>query len=220
MNETPENAQELSPLKRALFAVKDMRAKLDAVERAKTEPIAVVGLACRFPGGADTPDALWELLRNGVDAITEIPPDRWDVNAYYDPDPEAPGKMYTRQGGFLAGARKAFDPDLDEEAVGLVLIRLHQRLEADGDDALALFAGAFRHQLLHPEAEVFQLLRQYQRKLVAAPHGQGGHQGAKEGAGVLLYFLVLAQGGRVYGALQELLYVGAAEGGRHHAEVG
>jgi myxalamid-type polyketide synthase MxaB len=109
MNETPENAQELSPLKRALVAVKDMRAKLDAVEKAKTEPIAVVGLACRFPGGADTPDALWELLRNGVDAVTEIPPDRWDVNAYYDPDPEAPGKMYTRQGGFLKDIDQ-FDP--------------------------------------------------------------------------------------------------------------
>ncbi|MEM9970005.1 MAG: polyketide synthase, partial [Pseudomonadota bacterium] len=51
--------------------------------------------------GADTPDAFWELLRNGVDAITEVPSDRWDLKSFYDPDPDAPGKMTTRYGGFL-----------------------------------------------------------------------------------------------------------------------
>ena len=85
-----------------------MQARLDAMERARTEPIAVIGLGCRFPGGED-PEAFWRLLHEGRDAITEIPPDRWDVDAYYDPDPEAPGKMYTRQGGFI-GAVDGFDP--------------------------------------------------------------------------------------------------------------
>jgi len=65
------------------------------------EPIAVVGLGCRFPGEASDPESFWRLLRDGVDAITEVPPDRWDVDAYYDPDPDAPGKMYTRHGGFV-----------------------------------------------------------------------------------------------------------------------
>ncbi|MCA9962481.1 MAG: polyketide synthase, partial [Anaerolineales bacterium] len=77
-----------------------MRAKLEEVEQARREPIAIIGIGCRFPG-ADGPDAFWELLRDGVDAIGEVPPSRWDVDAYYDPDPDAPGKMSVRWGGFL-----------------------------------------------------------------------------------------------------------------------
>src|SRR5439155_1153897 len=65
------------------------------------EPIAVIGFACRFPGEADTPEAFWNLLRRGVDTIREVPPDRWDIEAYYDADPDAPGKMYIRHGGFV-----------------------------------------------------------------------------------------------------------------------
>ena len=56
--------------------------------RPRHEPIAIVGIGCRLPGGADGPDALWELLRDGVDAIGEVPADRWDIDAYYDPDLE------------------------------------------------------------------------------------------------------------------------------------
>jgi len=95
------SAAELSPVKRALLAVKELQAKLDAAEQARSEPIAIVGLACRFPGGADSPAAFWELLRAGVDAVREVPADRWDIDAYYDPDPSAIGKMATRWGGFL-----------------------------------------------------------------------------------------------------------------------
>ena len=92
---------ELSPIKRAFLAVEAMQAKLDAAERARREPIAIVGAGCRFPGGVRDLQTYWELLRNGVDAITPIPADRWDVGEYYAPDPEAPAKMYTRHGGFL-----------------------------------------------------------------------------------------------------------------------
>lgn len=67
----------------------------------EVEPIAVLGLACRFPGGATDPDNYWRILRSGIDAITEVPAARWDVSRYYDPDPDAPGKMYTRWGGFI-----------------------------------------------------------------------------------------------------------------------
>jgi acyl transferase domain-containing protein/D-arabinose 1-dehydrogenase-like Zn-dependent alcohol dehydrogenase/acyl carrier protein len=64
------------------------------------EPIAIVGMACRFPGARD-PEEFWDALSAGADMIREIPGDRFDINEYYDPDPEAAGKMYTRCGGFL-----------------------------------------------------------------------------------------------------------------------
>jgi acyl transferase domain-containing protein len=74
-----------------------------------SEPIAIVGMACRFPG-AESPEAFWQLLLDGRDAITEVPPDRWDVNANYSADPQAPGKSYSRWGGFLDGV-DLFDAD-------------------------------------------------------------------------------------------------------------
>lgn len=91
----------LTDKQRTVLLLKQMQAKLDAAERKAREPIAVIGMGCRLPGGADSVDAFWQLLESGTDAITEAPPDRWDVNAWYDPDPDAPGKMNTRWGGFL-----------------------------------------------------------------------------------------------------------------------
>jgi acyl transferase domain-containing protein/NADPH:quinone reductase-like Zn-dependent oxidoreductase/acyl carrier protein len=67
--------------------------------------VALVGMACRFPGAADLAE-FWSLLKAGTDAIGEIPDDRWDVDAYFHPDPAAPGKMYTRAGGFIADIDK------------------------------------------------------------------------------------------------------------------
>jgi len=99
MDET--TVSQLSPVKRTLLRLEQLEAKLAAAERSQTEPIAVIGMSCRFPGGADSPANYWELLRKGRDAITEVPPDRWNIDDYYDPNPESPGKMYTRYGGFL-----------------------------------------------------------------------------------------------------------------------
>ena len=73
------------------------------------EPIAIVAVACRFPGAPD-PGAFWELLSGGVDAIREVPVDRFDIDEFYDPDPETPGKTYSRFGGFLDGI-DGFDPE-------------------------------------------------------------------------------------------------------------
>jgi myxalamid-type polyketide synthase MxaE and MxaD len=79
-----------------------------AGREAETEPIAIIGIGCRFPGAKD-PEAFWRLLRDGVDAITEVPAERWDFRAFYDPNPEVPGKMNTRWGGFLEQVDQ-FDP--------------------------------------------------------------------------------------------------------------
>ncbi|HEX4615523.1 MAG TPA: SDR family NAD(P)-dependent oxidoreductase, partial [Stellaceae bacterium] len=71
----------------------------------RTFPVALVGLACRFPGAADL-EEFWSLLKAGRDAVGEIPDDRWDVDAYFHPDPAKPGMMYTRAGGFIADIDK------------------------------------------------------------------------------------------------------------------
>jgi acyl transferase domain-containing protein/NAD(P)-dependent dehydrogenase (short-subunit alcohol dehydrogenase family) len=94
----PEPA--LSPLKRAFLALENAQQRIASLEGASREPIAVIGIGCRVPG-ADNPDAFWRLMRDGVDAISAIPPDRFDINAFFDPDPETPGTIATRHGGFL-----------------------------------------------------------------------------------------------------------------------
>ena len=105
MDDAAEHMENLSPLKRAILEIRDLRSQLDEVERAHAEPIAIVGMGLRFPGGANDAESFWRLLSEGADAITEVPPERWDINAYYDADVNAPGKMTTRYGAFL--------PDVD-----------------------------------------------------------------------------------------------------------
>lgn len=106
MNPPPDYRQ---LLQNALVEIRALRSELNARERASAEPIALIGMACRFPGRADTPEAFWELLERGGDAIGDIPPERWQAEAYYDPRPDQPGKMYVRQGGFIEGIEQ-FDP--------------------------------------------------------------------------------------------------------------
>jgi len=74
------------------------------------EPIAIIGIGCRFPGGANDPESFWKLLVSGVDAITEIPDDRWNIEEHYHPVPGMPGKTYSRWGGFIKGIDQ-FDPE-------------------------------------------------------------------------------------------------------------
>ena len=100
MSDLKDRISKLSPQKLALLAV-SLQSKLDQVEQAASEPIAIVGMGCRVPGGVSDPDSFWRLLHDGVDAVTEIPRNRWDVDACYSADPDEPGKMYTRHGGFL-----------------------------------------------------------------------------------------------------------------------
>ncbi len=99
-----DDTTQLSPTKQALLAVREARARLDALR----EPIAVVGCGCRLPGGVESPRDLWRLLDGGGDAVCEVPPERWDAGALYAADRDAPGKMCTREGGFLRG-EEGFD---------------------------------------------------------------------------------------------------------------
>ncbi|SCL23249.1 Acyl transferase domain-containing protein [Micromonospora pallida] len=102
MSELQERLANLPP-KRLALLVLDLQKRLEAQKRSAPEPIAVVGVGCRFPGGVDSPAAYWDVLSQGVDAVGEVPADRWDVDAFFDADPDVPGKMYTRAGHFVAG---------------------------------------------------------------------------------------------------------------------
>jgi acyl transferase domain-containing protein len=103
----PNSAEALSPVKRALAALEKMQAKLDSVETARTEPIAIIGIGCRFPGGANDPESFWKLLRDGVDAVTLAPAARW--GAAEIARLQAAGLSSACWGGFLDGVDQ-FDP--------------------------------------------------------------------------------------------------------------
>lgn len=96
----PEDLTKLSPKRLALLAL-DLQDRVRQLEQTHSESIAVVGMACRFPMGADSPESYWKALRDGVDGISEIPADRFDIDDFYDSNIDEPGKMATRWGGFM-----------------------------------------------------------------------------------------------------------------------
>jgi acyl transferase domain-containing protein len=100
LSERTASEQGLSPLKRAFIALESAQQRIAILENAGREPIAVVGMSCRVPG-AENPGEFWGLMRDGVDAISKVPADRFDIDALFDPDPEAPGRIATRHGGFV-----------------------------------------------------------------------------------------------------------------------
>ncbi|WP_329061791.1 type I polyketide synthase [Streptomyces sp. NBC_01429] len=101
----------LDYLKRVSADLHQTRQRLREVETEEKEPIAIVGMSCRFPGGVSTPEEFWRLVHDGTDAITDFPDNRgWDIASLYDPDPDAAGKSYVRRGGFLHDAGE-FEPD-------------------------------------------------------------------------------------------------------------
>src|ERR1700739_2417272 len=144
-------------------------------------PIAVIGMACRLPGGIDSPERLWGALLRGDDLITEVPADRWDADEYYDPEPGVPGRSVCKWGGFLddvAGFDSEFFGINEREAIAL-----------DPQHRLLLETSweAMGHSVLTPEmvtdslTGVFVGLTHFDYQLVAAEsqamEGPYGFQG-------------------------------------------
>ncbi|AOY81500.1 type I polyketide synthase [Moorena producens JHB] len=100
----------LKLIKVASDKIANLEAELKTLKsKNNSQAIAIIGMGCRFPGGGAGPQEFWDILHQGVDAIAEVPQDRWSIDDYYDPDPETPGKMYSRYGGFIEQIQE-FDP--------------------------------------------------------------------------------------------------------------
>ncbi|MEU1904650.1 SDR family NAD(P)-dependent oxidoreductase [Streptomyces hygroscopicus] len=174
-----ENGKLRDYLVRVSGELHDTRLQLQDLEARNAEPIAVIGMACRFPGQVTSPEELWRLVAEGRDGIAEFPQNRgWNVPELYDPDPAAPGKTYARSGGFLDDA-DAFDAALfgisPREAQSmdpqqrLLLETAWETLEQAGiaPDSLkgsrtGVFAGVIQHDYISWAATALESIDGYQ----------------------------------------------------------
>ncbi|MBW5485742.1 type I polyketide synthase [Streptomyces bambusae] len=174
-------------LKRVTADLSRTKQQLRDAEDAGHEPIAIVSMACRFPGGVTDPEGFWNLVASGTDAIGPFPADRgWDTDLY-DPDPDKPGKTYVKEGGFLTGAT-LFDPELFgispreasamEPQQRLLMETAWETLERAGLDPMSMkgtSTGVF----------VGAVASDYASRLDALPEGMEGYVGTGTMASVL-----------------------------------
>lgn len=188
-----ENIDYRSLLKNAYLELKNMRSELEEVKRTKTEPIAIIGMGCHFPGEANNPEAFWQILRNRKSNITEVPPERWDISTFYDPNLESVEKMNTRWGGFLQDIDK-FDPVFfglsTREAAG---IDPQQRLLLEVSWEALENAGISPDQLAGSQTGVFVGIStfDYYKLMLTAPTRAGTGIAHTITANRLSYFLDL-----------------------------
>ncbi len=102
-------SNESQVLKKTYIALKKTQKRVEELENAQREPLAIIGMACRFPGGGNTPEAFWDLLKNGVDASSEIPEERWKSQTFYHPEPDTPGTTHAHRANFLTLPIDEFD---------------------------------------------------------------------------------------------------------------
>src|ERR1700761_4776977 len=154
----------------ALRKIDDLTARLEIAEKSDTEPIAVVGMACRLPGGVDTPAQYWQFLKDGGNGVIRVPANRWDADAYYSDDHTRPGTICNREGGFLT----SWQPDeFDAEFFGIspregVAMDPQQRLLLEVAWEALENAGVTLEAIRNTQTGVYVGLTTYDYSLIAA----------------------------------------------------
>jgi acyl transferase domain-containing protein len=197
MNANQNNTDNRALLAKALLKLEKLQTKINTLENEKSEAIAIIGAGCRFPGKANNLEAFWQLLKDGVDTIAEIPQDRWDVDKFYDSDPNTPGKIYSRNACFLEQVDQFDASFFGISAREAVMLDPQQRLLLEVAWETLECAGLSPDKLRDSQTGVFigVMTQDYTQVVGSEPTSADIHTatglGLCAGAGRLAYFLGL-----------------------------